>query len=108
MEYLHKSVIDHVTIMVSDLEQSIKWYTTSFSCELMYQTKTIAVLKFENIKLVLSLPSEQRPHLAYLKPDTREFGEILEQADLCKSTFIADPTGNVLELVETSIDEILS
>jgi catechol 2,3-dioxygenase-like lactoylglutathione lyase family enzyme len=108
MEDSNKSVIDHVTIMVSDLEQSINWYTTSFFCELIYQTKTIAVLKFENIKLVLSLPSEQRPHLAYLKSDTREFGEVLEQTDLCKSTFIADPTGNVLELVETSIDEVLT
>jgi catechol 2,3-dioxygenase-like lactoylglutathione lyase family enzyme len=99
--------IDHLVVMVADLEQSMHWYTTSFNCEVLYTTPTLAVLQFGNIKLVLSLPSEQRPHVAYKKETASEFGEIIEQGDLCHSTFVADPTGNLVELVTKSIDEVL-
>jgi catechol 2,3-dioxygenase-like lactoylglutathione lyase family enzyme len=97
--------IDHLVVMVADLDQSINWYMSSFMCEVLYATKTLAVLQFNNIKLVLSLPSEQRPHVAYKKESAHEFGEIMEQSDLCHSTFVADPTGNLVELVSRSLDE---
>ena len=100
--------IDHLVVLVADLDQSIHWYTSSFKCEVLYTTKTLAVLQFNNIKLVLSLPSEQRPHIAYKKVTAHEFGEILEQGDLCHSTFVADPAGNLVELVSKSIEEVLS
>jgi len=106
MELNQKSEIDHITILVADLEQSIHWYTTSFGCELIHRSKTLAVISFRNIKLVLSLPSEQRPHVAIRKDNASEFGEIMEQSDLCKSTFISDPTGNLIELIESSIEEL--
>ncbi len=101
------SEIDHLVVLVADLEQSIHWYTTSFSCEVIYTTRTLAVLQFKNIKLVLSLPSEQRPHIAYKTETAHEFGEIFEQGDLCHSTFVADPTGNLVELVSKSIEDVL-
>lgn len=94
------SEIDHVVIMVADLETSITWYQTSFCCELLYKAKTLAILQFANTKIILSLPSEQRPHLGILKEDANLFGEVSEQTDLCHSTFIADPSGNPVELVQ--------
>ena len=94
------SKVDHLVVMVSDLEQSISWYTTSFKCELVHHGKTLAVLKFSNLNIVLSLPSEQRPHLGILKEDAENFGEVSEQSDLCASTFISDPSGNPVELVK--------
>lgn len=106
MELDEKSEIDHVAILVADLEQSIHWYTTSFGCELIHRGKTLAIISFRNVKLVLSLPSEQRPHIAISKDNASEFGEIMEQSDLCTSTFISDPTGNLIELVESSIEEL--
>jgi catechol 2,3-dioxygenase-like lactoylglutathione lyase family enzyme len=64
--------IDHITLVVADLEQSINWYQSSFSCEVLYKARTLAVLLFNNIKLILSLPSEQRPHIAYKKETANE------------------------------------
>jgi catechol 2,3-dioxygenase-like lactoylglutathione lyase family enzyme len=93
------SHIDHTVIMVADLDTSINWYLSSFSCELIHKSKRLAILQFENIKVVLSLPSEQRPHLGIVKEDAASFGEVVEQSDLCHSTFIADPSGNPVELV---------
>lgn len=94
-----KSEIDHFVILVNDLEQSIHWYTTSFGCELIHRDKRLAILDFKNIKVVLSLPGEQRTHVAVIKDDAASFGEITEQNDLCFSTFISDPSGNPIELV---------
>jgi len=92
--------IDHTVVMVADLDQSISWYQSSFSCELIHRTKTLAVLQFANIRIVLSLPSEQRPHLGIVIENAESFGEISKQADLCHSTFIADPSGNPVELIK--------
>lgn len=94
------SEIDHCVIMVADLGASIKWYQSSFSCKLIYKTRTLAILQFKNMRVVLSLPSEQRPHLGIIKEDAEVFGEISEQADLCFSTFIADPSGNPVEIIK--------
>ena len=102
---LKNTLVDHVLVNITNLEESLKWYTSSFNCELLYKTKTLAVLKFENIKVILSLPSEQRTHLAFLKENAASFGELREQSDLCVSTFIADPSGNQIELINNSIEE---
>ncbi|HMO18183.1 MAG TPA: VOC family protein [Oligoflexia bacterium] len=100
MENHLKSEIDHIVIIVSDLDQSVNWYTTSFGCEILLKEKRLVVLGFRNIKLVLSLPSEQRPHIGIIKSDAADFGEIIEQSDSCHSTFISDPSGNQVELVQ--------
>ena len=99
-EQVELTEIDHITINVHNLEQALNWYQTSFSCKLEYQTKTLAILNFKNIKIVLSLPSDQRPHVAYLKQNASEYGEITKQSDNCHSTFISDPSGNPIELVK--------
>lgn len=98
--------IDHTVVMVANLEESISWYLTSFKCILLHQGRTLAVLKFANMNIVLSLPSEQRPHLGILKDDAEKFGEISEQSDLCASTFISDPSGNPVELVKRTFKKI--
>ncbi len=98
--------IDHTVVMVANLEESISWYLTSFNCILLHQGRTLAVLKFANMNIVLSLPSEQRPHLGILKDDAEKFGEISEQSDLCESTFISDPSGNPVELVKRTFQRI--
>lgn len=99
------TTIDHITINVHNLDASINWYLTSFNCKLLYQNKTLAILEFSNTKLILSLPSNQRPHLGFINKKASEFGEILKQSDLCQSTFISDPSGNPTELVLASYED---
>jgi catechol 2,3-dioxygenase-like lactoylglutathione lyase family enzyme len=106
MDTLHK--IDHVAINVADLDKSIHWYQSSFTCELVARDKTQAVLQFSNIRLVLVLPSLEPTHLAYEREDAQTLGELRDRPHNVRSTFVADPTGNVVEimvprLVESSI-----
>lgn len=91
--------IDHIAIEVADIQGSINWYTTSFSCEVEHRDALSATLKFGNIRLALVLPSQQRRHLAFRRQDAASFGELFEQRDGVRSTFLADPTGNIVEIV---------
>lgn len=91
--------VNHVAIWVADIESSVKWYTSSFSCEVVTQNLTHAVLRFENITVKLFLPSQQPPHLGYEKSDAASFGEIFKESDGVEQTFISDPTGNPVALV---------
>lgn len=94
------SSINHVTICVANIEQAVNWYQSSFSCELTKYEPTFAVLKFANMNLVLSLPSMERPHIGYEKDDAESFGELRDMRDGSLGTYIADPTGNIVELVK--------
>ena len=91
--------IHHVAVHVSDLERAIKWYQKSFRCELVHQDKMQAVLQFENIRLQLVLPSMDPPHLGFVRHDAATLGELRERSDGSKSTFLADSTGNVIEVI---------
>lgn len=93
------TVVDHITINVANIEQSIAWYQSSFSCEVVFQSTTQAQLAFANVKVSLVLPSQQRPHLALLKPDAASFGSLRQQPEGIHSTMVSDPTGNIIELV---------
>lgn len=94
------TTIHHLAINVANLEKSIQWYRTSFNCELISQEKTEAVLQFANLRLVLVLPSQEPGHAAYGKDNAEAFGELRKRSDGVESTFVADPTGNVVEIVK--------
>lgn len=101
--------IHHVAIHVSDVAKAVKWYQTSFACELVYSDKTQAVLQFGNIRLALVLPNTDPPHLAFERPDAGTLGELRTRADGLRSTFLADSTGNLVEIVQAAaVDEIAS
>jgi len=91
--------IDHVTINVADVERAVSWYRTSFACEIISQDKVSAILQFANMTLTLMLPSQEPPHLAFVKADADTYGELFEKRDGKKSTFVSDPTGNMVELI---------
>lgn len=91
--------IHHISISVAEIDSAVHWYTTSFQCELLYQEKTKAALRFENITLELSLPSQEPPHLAFVRDDAASLGELRKRTNGTHSTFIADPTGNAVEII---------
>lgn len=92
--------IPHVVINVSDLEASKKWYLTSFSCEVAYEDSRNVRLRFENVDLLLCFPSVERHHVAYNKSNAETYGPMVEKSDGRNSCYIADPTGNPVELVK--------
>ena len=92
--------IHHLALNVADIERSINWYQTSFKCKVIYQDKTQAVLEFANVRLALVLPSLEPVHISFARKDAKTLGTLRERAMGINSTFISDPTGNVVEIVE--------
>lgn len=92
--------IDHFAIRVADIQKAVEWYQTSATCRVIYQKQTSALLEFANIKLALVLPSQEQPHLAFTREDADKFGELTPQVDGSMSCFIADSTGNMIELIK--------
>jgi hypothetical protein len=102
-DFLHS-----VAINVANIEQTVEWYKTSFSCKVCYQDKATAMIEFANVKLLLFLPSQQPPHIGLIREDAASFGEIKKQRTGELATFVSDPTGNRVKLVmpsETLEDE---
>ena len=94
------SRVHHIALSVADIAKSVQWYTTSFDCEVLDQQKQFAILQFENLKLVLTLPSLDPPHTAFERPDAEKYGEIRPRVDGVQSTFVADNSGNMIEIVK--------
>lgn len=91
--------IEHISINVADIERAVAWYRTSFRCEIVQQSLTHAVLRFENLRLVLTLPNQEQPHIGFVRSDASTFGELRRRTDGSLTTYLADPTGNIVEIV---------
>ena len=58
--------IDHIAIVVTNINHAVNWYTKNRDCEVIYQNESWADLQFENIKLALVLPHEHPAHIAFV------------------------------------------
>lgn len=100
MEELSK--VHHIAITVADLKRSVKWYMTSFNCRPIFESPQEVVLAFANIHLSLVLPSHEQPHVAFERSDANTLGELRERKNGVFSTFLSDPTGNMVEIIGAS------
>lgn len=94
--------IHHLTIHVSDVARAVRWYSTSFHCDVVLEEPTFAELRFENLLLRLCLPSQEPQHIGFEREDAASFGVLGAGRDGRRSLYLADPTGNVVELIEDS------
>lgn len=95
--------IHHIAINVADVAKAAQWYQTSFHCRVVFQEKTLAIVEFKNLKLYLLLPNQAPSHVAFERSDAHTFGELQEQTDGSLATFVADPTGNVVQIVGSTV-----
>lgn len=91
--------LHHVAISVSSISEAVTWYTTTFRCEIAYQDDTWALLKFANVSLALVIPEQHPPHLGFVTPRAREYGTLKRHRDGTESIYIADTSGNAVELL---------
>lgn len=92
--------IDHIAISVSDVKESVEWYTRQFACTVKYQDETWAFLEFANIKLALVIPGQHPGHLAFIRADAENFGTLKTHRDGTQSCYVKDPTGNAVEIMK--------
>lgn len=97
--------IDHIAIAVENVETAVEWYTKNFNCKVKYQDETWAYLGFNNINLALVIPGQHPSHLAFIRENAQEFGELKTHRDGTRSCYIKDPTGNSVEIMEPYKDD---
>jgi catechol 2,3-dioxygenase-like lactoylglutathione lyase family enzyme len=91
--------LHHVAISVKDIAESVTWYTSNFRCTVAYQDSTWALLTFANTQLALVIPEQHPPHIAFSHPDAASFGPLKTHRDGTRSTYIADSSGNPVEIM---------
>jgi catechol 2,3-dioxygenase-like lactoylglutathione lyase family enzyme len=91
--------IEHVAIVVADLQAALTWYRANFRCTVLYQDATWALLAFENLKLALVIPEQHPPHIAFVSTHPETFGVLKTHRDGTRSTYVRDPAGNAVEIM---------
>jgi catechol-2,3-dioxygenase len=92
--------IDHIAIEVKDISAAVSWYCDRFSCEIVYQDKSWAMLKFANINLAFVLPGQHPSHIAFKKKNAETFGKLASHRDDSRSVYISDTQGNTVEILK--------
>jgi catechol 2,3-dioxygenase-like lactoylglutathione lyase family enzyme len=90
--------IDHVAVSVTNVQETVTWYTKNFDCTVKYQDETWALVEFANIRLAFVLPEQHPPHFALLG-DPAQYGEPKTHRDGTRSVYVKDPSGNNIEIL---------
>ena len=89
--------IDHIAIVVTNINHAVKWYTDHHNCKVNYKDNSWAELQFDNIKLALVLPQDHPAHIAF-EDDTVVDGE--KHRDGSESIYEHDTFGNIIERIK--------
>jgi catechol 2,3-dioxygenase-like lactoylglutathione lyase family enzyme len=92
------TTLDHLAVPVSNVRDTVDWYTSHFDCTVKYQDETWALLEFANIRVALVLPEQHPPHVAVLG-DPAAYGQPKTHRDGTRSVYVKDPSGNNVEIL---------
>jgi catechol 2,3-dioxygenase-like lactoylglutathione lyase family enzyme len=88
----------HVAVAVSNVKETVDWYTNRFDCKVGYQDESWALVEFANIRLAFVLSEQHPPHFALLG-DPAAHGEPKKHRDGTRSVYLKDPSGNNIEIL---------
>ena len=92
--------IHHIAIQVKNIKECVSYYCNKFNADIEYEDKTWAMLNFDNIQLALVLPEEHPPHICFEKRLPKSI-PAKEHRDGTKSVYDFDPSGNMVELLDS-------
>ena len=58
--------IDHIAIVVNNINRGVDWYTKNRDCKVKYQDSSWALLEFQNVDLALVRDPALPPNLDFL------------------------------------------
>ncbi|MGB2662875.1 MAG: VOC family protein [Candidatus Acidiferrum sp.] len=90
--------LHHVAVAVSDVNETVDWYTRHFDCRVAYQDVTWALVQFANVSLAFVVPEQHPPHIAFLG-DPAAYGDPQKHRDGTRSVYVQDPAGNNVEIL---------
>ena len=95
-------MLDHIAIVVKNIEKSVLWYLENFNAKIKYQDETWAMLEVCNTSVALTLINQHPPHIAFKIDNESLFPEGLDikmHRDGTKYVYQKDIDGNVIELI---------
>lgn len=95
---------DHVAIQTKDIAESVKWYSSKFDCQVLYQDDTWAMLDICGLQLALVSPGQHPPHIAFCitEQDAAELysdKNFKDHRDGTKSFYQRDNQNNIIEII---------
>tara|TARA_B110000495_G_C22763542_1_gene447003 strand:- start:338 stop:718 length:381 start_codon:yes stop_codon:yes gene_type:complete len=104
-EYTVAAIIDHIAIVVDDLEEAAEWYIGNCGGEVTHKEDTYYRLQLENtcLALVLSSHGPNKPHVGILvecledMPD--HLGQVVKHRDGTHGVYATDPWNNHIEYI---------
>jgi|TARA_R110002110_G_scaffold200872_1_gene411588 extradiol dioxygenase family protein len=99
-----KSVVDHIAILVDDLELAEAWYIEHLSAAVAYKDEKYVRLKAHNVNIALIDEKHyEHAHFAILVENKEELptekGKVVEHRDGTTGVYVKDPFGNYLEYI---------
>jgi len=94
--------IDHIAVVVTNINRGIEWYTTNRDCKVKYQDKSRALLEFDNIDLALVLPQDHPAHIAFVD---KNVSNGTKHRDGSESVYEHDTFGNIIERIKYETDK---
>ncbi len=105
------STIDHIAIVVDDLEKAAEWYAEHCEGEVTHKQDTYYRLEVHNttIALILSSHGPNRPHIGILVESLEDLpiekGQYVKHRDGTHGVYVTDPWGNHLEYICYNTEE---
>jgi len=98
------SIVDHIAILVDDLEHAEEWYTTHLSGSVAFRDEKYIRVKLKNSSLALIDKNHYPwPHVGILVDNKEDLphtlGETIEHRDGTIGVYVKDPFGNYLEYI---------
>lgn len=90
--------LHHVAIAVTNVRETVDWYTHHFDCHVVYQDDTWAIVQFANVSLAFVVPEQHPPHIALLG-NPAAYGAPQKHRDGTRSVYLKDPAGNNVEIL---------
>jgi len=96
-------IVDHIAILVDDLELAEDWYTSKLNADVSFKDKKYIRIKLENTNIAL-IDKKHYPyaHVGILVNDINDLpqeGIRVEHRDGTVGVYVEDPFGNYLEYI---------
>ena len=101
--------IDHIAVLVEDLDISQKWYEEICGAVLVYGDHKLRRMQMENTTLAL-ISKYHYPHAHFAIPVENygdlpsNLGEMVHHRDGTTGCYVLDPDGNAVEFIHYSKD----
>ena len=95
--------IDHIAILVEDLDTSQRWYEKNCGAQIIFEDQKYKRMKMNNTTIALIDKNHyEHAHFGILVGCVKEFpknGEIVTHRDGTTGCYVKDPDGNVVEFI---------